>query len=61
MFAARPNISNYVPSFAPGVWYHVVVPLSDMNPQGNSFRKIMFQNNTQSNLTFYIDNVVLGN
>ena len=51
------KISNYVPSFAPNVWYHVEIPLSVMNPKGVSFRKIIFQNNTTSNLTFYIDNV----
>jgi lysophospholipase L1-like esterase len=32
-----------------------------MNPQSASFRKIVFQNNSQSNLTFYIDNVALVN
>jgi lysophospholipase L1-like esterase len=32
-----------------------------MNPQGVAFRKIVFQNNSTSNLTFYIDNVVLVN
>lgn len=53
------QISNYVPSFAPGVWYHVVVPLSVMNPQSVPFKKIMFQNNAESDLTFYVDNVVL--
>jgi aryl-phospho-beta-D-glucosidase BglC (GH1 family)/lysophospholipase L1-like esterase len=53
------KISNYVPSFAPNAWYHVEIPLSVMNPKGVSFRKILFQNNTTSNLTFYIDNVQL--
>ena len=55
------KISNYVPSFAPGAWYHVEIPLSVMNPAGVPFRKIMFQNNSTSNLTFYIDKVVLLN
>lgn len=55
------KISNYVPSFAPGVWYHVEIPLSVMNPKGVPFRKILIQNNTTSNLTFYVDNVELVN
>ncbi|MHB8729922.1 MAG: glycoside hydrolase family 5 protein, partial [Sulfuricaulis sp.] len=55
------KISNYVASFAPGAWYHVEIPLSVMNPKGVSFRKIIFQNNSTSNLTFYIDNVLLVN
>ena len=55
------KISNYVASFAPGAWYHVEIPLSVMNPKGVPFRKIVFQNNSMSNLTFYIDNVVLVN
>lgn len=55
------KISNYVPSFAAGVWYHVEIPLSVMNPGGVPFRKIVFQNNSTSNLTFYIDKVELVN
>lgn len=55
------KISNYVPSFAPGVWYHVEIPLALMNPKGVPFRKILFQNNSTSNLTFYIDKVELVN
>ncbi len=57
--AAR--ISNYVTSFAPGAWYHVEIPLSIMNPNSVAFRKIVFQNNSTSNLTFYLDNVALIN
>lgn len=53
------KISNYVPSFAPGVWYHVEIPLSVMNPKGVTFKKILFQNNSTANLTFYIDKVAL--
>ena len=52
---------NYVPAFAANVWYHVEIPLPVMNPEGVSFRKIVFQNNSTSNLTYYIDNVVLVN
>jgi len=55
------KISNYVTSFAPGAWYHVEIPISIMNPNGVSFRKIVFQNNSTSNLTFYIDKVELVN
>ncbi|MGB5080440.1 MAG: SGNH/GDSL hydrolase family protein, partial [Burkholderiales bacterium] len=58
-FGLVAKISAYVPSFAPGTWYHVEIPLSVMNPNGIAFRKIVFQNNSTSNLTFYIDNVVL--
>jgi len=60
-FGLVAKISNYVPSFAPGTWYHVEIPLSVMNPKGVSFRKIIFQNNTTSNLTFYVDKVELVN
>jgi aryl-phospho-beta-D-glucosidase BglC (GH1 family)/lysophospholipase L1-like esterase len=55
------KISNYVPAFAPSTWYHVEIPLSVMNPNGVPFRKIVFQNNSTSNLTFYIDKVELVN
>ena len=55
------KISNYVSSFAPGAWYHVEIPLSVMNPKGVAFRKIVFQNNSTSNLTFYVDKVELVN
>jgi lysophospholipase L1-like esterase len=50
-----------VPSFAAGTWYHVEIPLSVMNPNGVPFRKIVFQNNSTSNLTFYVDKVQLIN
>src|SRR6185295_15561374 len=60
-FGLAAKISSYVPSFAPGVWYHVEIPLSVMNPKGVPFRKIMFQNNSTSNLAFYIDKVELVN
>jgi endoglucanase len=53
------KISTYVPTFAPNTWYHVDIPIAAMNPQGTSFQKIMFQNNAEGDLTFYIDNVVL--
>jgi len=53
------KISNYVTSFAPGAWYHVEIPLSVMNPKGVTFRKIVFQNNSTSSLTFYVDKVEL--
>jgi lysophospholipase L1-like esterase len=55
------KISDYVTSFAPNAWYHVEIPLAVMNPNGASFRKIIIQNNSRSNLTFYIDNVQLVN
>jgi lysophospholipase L1-like esterase len=55
------KISNYVASFSPNAWYHVEIPLSVMNPKGVPFRKILIQNNSTSNLTFYIDNVALVN
>ena len=55
------KISNYVTAFAPGVWYHVEIPLSVMNPNAVAFRKIVFQNNSTSNLTFYVDKVELVN
>ncbi len=53
------KIANYVPSFAPGAWYHVEIPLSVMNPKGVAFRRVIFQNNSTSKLTFYIDKVEL--
>ena len=53
------KISDYVPSFAPNTWYHVEIPLSVLNPNSVSFRRVQFQNNSQSNLTFYVDNVAL--
>ena len=55
------KMSNYVTSFAPGVWYHVEIPLSVINPNRVAFRKIVFQNNSTSNLTFYVDKVELVN
>ncbi|MBI3188374.1 MAG: cellulase family glycosylhydrolase [Gammaproteobacteria bacterium] len=55
------KISNYVTSFAPGAWYHVEIPLSILNPNSVSFRRIVFQNNSTSNLAFYLDNVALVN
>ncbi len=55
------KISKYVTAFAPGVWYHVEIPLSVMNPKAVAFRKIVFQNNSTSNLTFYVDKVELVN
>ncbi|MDO8704282.1 MAG: cellulase family glycosylhydrolase [Sulfuricaulis sp.] len=55
------KISNYVTSFAPGAWYHVEIPLSLMNPKGVPFRKIIIQNSSTTNLTFYIDKVELVN
>lgn len=56
------RVSDHVPSFAPNTWYHVEVPIAAMNPQGAAtFQKIVFQNNSESNLTFYIDNVALTN
>ena len=55
------KISNYVTSFAPGAWYHVEIPLSVMNPKGVAFRRILFQNNGASSLTFYVDKVELVN
>src|SRR4029077_16632897 len=60
-FGLVAKVSSYVPSFAPGAWYHVEIPLSVMNPSGVPFRKIVFQNNSTSNLTFYVDNVQLIN
>jgi aryl-phospho-beta-D-glucosidase BglC (GH1 family)/lysophospholipase L1-like esterase len=60
-FGLGVKISKYVPSFAPGAWYHVEIPLSLMNPKGVSYRKILFQNNSTSNLTYYIDKVELVN
>ncbi len=55
------KISNYVPSFAPGAWYHVEIPLSILNPNNVPFRKIVIQNNSTSNLTYYVDNIDLVN
>ncbi len=55
------KISSYVTSFAPGAWYHVEIPLAVMNPNNVAFRKIVFQNNSTSNLTFYVDKVELVN
>ena len=53
------KVSDFVNSFAPGAWYHVEIPLSDINPNGTAFRKIQFQNNSTSQLSFYVDNVAL--
>jgi len=55
------KISDYVARFAPNSWYHVEIPLAAMNPNSLPFRKILFQNNTTSKLTYYIDNVTLVN
>ncbi len=55
------KMSSYVTSFAPGAWYHVEIPLSVINPNRVAFRKIVFQNNSTSNLTFYVDKVELVN
>jgi lysophospholipase L1-like esterase len=60
-FGVVAKVSSYVPSFAAGTWYHVEIPLSVMNPNGVPFRKIVFQNNSTSNLTFYVDKVQLIN
>lgn len=55
------RLANYVPSFAPNTWYHVEIPLSIINPNSVNFRRVKFQNQSQSNLTFYLDNVELVN
>lgn len=55
------KLSDYVTSFAPNAWYRVEIPLARMNPNSVNFRRLQFQNNSQSNLTFYIDNVELVN
>ena len=55
------NVSDYVPGFAANTWYHVEIPLSVMNPNNLPFKKILLQNKTTANLTYYIDNVTLIN
>lgn len=55
------RMSDYVPSFAPNTWYHVEIPFSVINPNSANFRRVKFQNQSQSNLTFYLDNVELVN